>query len=97
MQPKIILTDGTEFNCNFCGVSSTGVIYLDLLNISMMNAVTLFGNAEKVSTIIYRTSQGEQINDKEYNNFSILIGVQYVQNLQGITRVSMRRPYVGEL
>lgn len=96
MQPKIILTDGTEFDCNFCGVSSTGVIYIDLLNVSMLEAIQAFGDTEKVSKIIYRTSQGENINDSEYNNFSVLIGIQLVQNLQGITRVSMRRPYVGE-
>ena len=92
MQPKIILADGTEFDCNFCGVSSTGVIYIDLLKTNMLGAITAFGNKENVSKIIYRTSQG----DTEYNNFSVLIGVQLVQNLDGITRVSMRRPYVGE-
>lgn len=96
MQPKIILSDGSEFDCNFCGVSSTGVIYIDLLNVSMMNAVTSFGDKEKVGKIIYRTSQEDSIQETEYNNFSVLIGVQYVQNLDGITRVSMRRPYVGE-
>ena len=94
--PKIILADGTEFNCNFCGISSSGVMYLDLTGISMAQAVSLFGNGEKVSKIIYRTYQEENVNDTEYNNFSVLIGVQYVQNLEGITRVSMRRPYVGE-
>lgn len=96
MIPKIILTDGTEFDCNFCGVSSSGVMYIDLLNLSMIDAVTLFSNADKTSKIIYRTSQGKKIQDTEYNNFSVLMGVQYVQNLDGITRVSMRRPYVGE-
>lgn len=96
MQPKIILADETEFDCNFCGVSSTGVIYIDLLNTTMLEAINAFGDKEKVFKIIYRTSQEENVNDKEYNNFSVLIGVQYVQNLDGITRVSMRRPYVGE-
>lgn len=94
--PKIILADGSEFNCNFCGVSSSGVMYLDLTGISMAQAVSLFGNAEKVSKIIYRTYAEEDHQDTEYNNFSVLIGVQYVQNLDGTTRVSMRRPYVGE-
>lgn len=94
--PKIILTDGTEFDCNFCGVSSTGVIYIDLLNTTMLGAITAFGDKEKVSKIIYRTFQGEESHDMEYNNFSVLIGLQLVQNLDGITRVSMRRPYVGE-
>ena len=51
MQPKIILTDGTEFDCNFCGVSSTGVIYIDLLNTTMLGAITAFGDKEKVSKI----------------------------------------------
>lgn len=96
MQPKIILADGTEFPCNFCGVSSTGVIYIDILNTGMLQAIQAFGDKEKVSKMIYRTSQEENINDTEYNNFSVLIGVQLVQNLDGITRVSMRRPYVGE-
>lgn len=94
--PKIILTDGTEFNCNFCGISSTGVMYIDLTGITMAQAVSLFGNAEKVSKIIYRTYLEDSVQDAEYNNFSVLIGVQYVQNLDGVTRVSMRRPYVGE-
>lgn len=92
MQPKIILTDGTEFDCNFCGVSSTGVIYIDILNTGMLQAIQAFGDKKKVSKIIYKTSSEET----EYNNFSVLIGVQDVQNLQGITRISMRRPYVGE-
>ena len=96
MIPKIILADGTEFDCNFCGVSSSGVMYIDLLNLSMINAVTLFSNADKTSKIIYRTTQGEKIQDAEYNNFTVMMGVQYVQNLDGTTRVSMRRPYVGE-
>ena len=96
MQPKIILADGTEFDCNFCGVSSTGVIYIDLLQINMLGAITAFGDKEKVSKIIYRTSEGEETHDAVYENFSVLIGVQLVQNLDGITRVSMRRPYVGE-
>ena len=94
--PKIILADGSEFDCNFCGVSSSGVMYLDLTGISMAQAVSLFGNGEKVSKITYRTYQEENTVDTEYNNFSVLIGVQYVQNLDGVTRVSMRRPYVGE-
>lgn len=96
MQPKIILTDGTEFDCNFCGVSSTGVIYIDILNSSMLQAIQAFGDKEKVSKIIYRTTTEKGFVDTEYNNFSVLIGVQAVQNLQGITRISMRRPYVGE-
>lgn len=96
MQPKIVLTDGTEFDCNFCGVSSTGVIYIDILGTTMLGAIQAFGDKEKVSKIIYRTSQEGKVNDTEYNNFSVLIGVQDVQNLQGITRISMRRPYVGE-
>lgn len=93
MQPKIILEDGTEFDCNFCGVSSTGVIYIDLLNVTMLDAISEFSDKEKNGNIIYRTSGG----DAEYKNFNVLIGVQYVQNLSGITRVSMRRPYVGEV
>lgn len=96
MQPKIILTDGTEFDCNFCGVSSTGVIYIDILNSNMLQAIQTFGDKEKVSKIIYRTSTENGFADTEYNNFSVMIGVQDVQNLQGITRISMRRPYVGE-
>lgn len=96
MIPKIILTDGTEFDCNFCGVSSTGVIYIDLLNSTMLQAITAFGDKEKAGKIIYRTSLEDGVQDTEYNNFSVLIGIQDVQNLQGITRVSMRRPYVGE-
>ena len=96
MQPKIILTDGTEFDCNFCGVSSTGVIYIDILNTGMLQAIQAFGDKEKVSKIIYQTSSENGPVDTEYNNFSVLIGVQDVQNLQGITRISMRRPYVGE-
>lgn len=97
MQPKIILADESEFECSFCGVSSTGVMYIDLKGISMAHAVTLFSDTEKVSKIIYRTfAENDSHQDTEYNNFTVLIGVQYVQNLDGITRVSMRRPYVGE-
>lgn len=96
MIPKIILTDGTEFDCNFCGVSSTGVIYIDILKSNMLQAIQVFGDKEKVSKIIYRTSSEKGPVDTEYNNFSVLIGVQDVQNLDGITRISMRRPYVGE-
>ena len=94
--PKIILNNGSEFDCSFCGVSSTGVMYIDLMGINMLQAVTLFSNSENVSKIIYRTQQEESTHDTEYNNFTVLMGVQYVQNLQGITRISMRRPYVGE-
>ena len=96
MIPKIILANEQEFDCNFCGVSSTGVMYIDLVGVSLAQAVTLFSNAENTSKIIYRTFQGENAQNTVYNNFSVLIGVQYVQNLDGLTRVSMRRPYVGE-
>lgn len=94
--PKIILADGTTFDCEFCGVSSTGVLYLDIVGISMANAVTLFGNNEKTSKIIYRTSTENSSQDTEYKNFTVLVGVNALQNLGGIMRVSMRRPYVGE-
>lgn len=96
MIPKIILSNEQEFDCNFCGVSSSGVMYIDLKNVSLAQAVSLFANAENVGKIIYRTFQGENSQDAVYNNFSVLIGVEYVQNLDGLTRVSMRRPYVGE-
>ena len=68
MQPKIILADGTEFDCNFCGVSSTGVIYIDLLQTNMLGAITAFGDKEKVSKIIYRTSKNFRINSRKFSD-----------------------------
>lgn len=96
MIPKIILANEQEFDCNFCGISSTGIMYIDLVGVSLAQAVNLFSNAENVRKIIYRTTTEKDTQDTEYNNFSVLIGVEYVQNLDGLTRVTMRRPYVGE-
>lgn len=96
MQPKIILNNEREFPCNFCGVSSTGVIYIDVLETNMLEAVQVFGVPENVGKIIYRTSNEGGSSDTEYNRFTVLIGVDAVQNLQGVTRVSLRRRYVGE-
>jgi hypothetical protein len=62
----------------------------------MLEAVQVFGNPENVSKIIYRTSSEGGPTDTEYNGFTVLIGVDAVQNLQGVTRVSLRRKYVGE-
>lgn len=83
MIPKIIINNSAEYDCTFCGLSSFGYLYIDVLGLTLTDALQVFGNAE---TVTYRAFDGDQT----YSGFA-LTGVEYVFGGTETVRISMMR------
>ena len=89
--PTIILSNKNEYECTFCGLSSVGILYIDIKGTDLTGALTEFSSQSNTEKIIYRTP----LSDTLYEGFTKLLGVEYV--IDGSTvRVSMRKPYTDE-
>ena len=88
--PIFITSDGAQFECTFCGLASVGILYVDLLGLTLQSALTTFGDSGRTSTLTYKTLSGETV----YKNFIVILGVEKVGNA---IRISLRRPYEGEV
>lgn len=91
MTPKIKLNDSTVYECSFCGLSSSGTLYLDIPGLSLGEALTDFSNQDQVKKIVY--SAGDT--SIQYSGYTNLIGVEYVLDGASV-RVSLRRPYLTD-
>lgn len=88
--PKIVLGEANTYDCSFCGLASSGTLYIDLLDTTLKDALEAFSDSS-IKKITY--SAGD--NSIVYSNYTELIGVERVSDGNAI-RVSLRRPYLTE-
>jgi len=91
MTPKIKLNDSTAYECSFCGLSSSGTLYLDVPGLSLSEALTTFSDQNQVKTVVYSAGDASI----QYSGYTNLIGIEYVLDGASV-RVSLRRPYLTE-
>lgn len=91
MTPKIKLNDSTAYECSFCGLSSSGTLYLDVLGLSLSETLTIFSDQNQVKTVVYSAGDASI----QYSGYTNLIGIEYVLDGASV-RVSLRRPYLTE-
>ena len=89
---KFKINNGTIYECPFCGLASVGILYVDLMNMNLVQALEVFNNPENTKHLEY-ISGSEQVS---YEGFTFLIGVEWAYNDGSAVRVSLRRPYEGE-
>ena len=89
---KFKINKGTVYECPFCGLASVGILYVDLMNMNLVQALEIFNNPENTKHLEY-ISGSEKVS---YEGFTFLIGVERAYNNNTAVRVSLRRPYEGE-
>lgn len=90
--PTLQLSNGTIYGCSFCGLASVGILYIDILEVNLMGALTAFSDKTATSHLEYVSGDIQ----KSYDGFTRLIGVEYAYNDTSAVRVALRRPYEGE-
>lgn len=90
--PTFSLNNGTVYNCPFCGLASVGILYVDIMGVDLMGALTAFGD---VTATVHMEYVSEETR-KSYDGFTKILGVEYAYNNADAVRVSLRRPYEGE-
>ena len=90
--PTITLNNDIKYECPFCGLASVGILYVDLMNMNLVQALEIFNNPENTKHLEY-ISGSEKVS---YEGFTFLIGVEWAYNNNTAVRVSLRRPYEGE-
>lgn len=78
--------------CPFCGLASVGILYVDILDSTLQDALTSFSDTENTVHLEYTTPN----DTSSYDGFTKIIGVEYAYNDSGAVRVALRRPYEGE-
>lgn len=85
--PYVTLADGTEFPCDFFGYAeSVGWQYIDIPDITLADAASVFSDSEKTSRIVFKNSSDTVVRE----GFTVCVGVTITE---GICRITMRRPY----
>lgn len=90
--PTITLNNRTVYECPFCGLASVGILYADILGVTLAEALSTFSDPTNTLGMEYRA--GEET--RRYDGFTRLIGVEYAYNDTSAVRVALRRPYEGE-
>lgn len=86
--PYITLADGVEFPCNFFGYAeSIGWQYIDIPNITLAEAASIFSDLEKTSRITFTNFSDTVVRE----GFTVCVGVTLTED---VCRITMRRPYV---
>lgn len=93
MNQKITLADGTEYECRLFGLASVGILYIDLIGVTLLQALTDFSNAEKTARIICE-NQNETVTRE---GFTKILGVEIPSVEGNAVRVSLRKPYADEV
>lgn len=86
------LGSGRSFDCPFCGLASVGILYVDILGVTLAEALAAFSDLANTRQMEYRAGEETQ----RYDGFTRLIGVEYAYNDTSAVRVALRRPYEGE-
>lgn len=91
--PTFTLSNGKRYECPFCGLASVGILYVDVMGLSLSEALSVFGDRQGTKTTVYEA--GEQ--KRTFDGYTVLLGVEYATaTCDGAVRVSLRRPYEGE-
>lgn len=90
--PKFKIANGTAYDCPFCGLASVGILYVDILGVTLIDALTAFSASANTRHMEY-IAGGET---KVYDGYTKVIGVEYAYNDSSAVRVALRRPYEGE-
>ena len=90
--PRFQIANGTAYECPFCGLASVGILYVDILGVTLSDALGVFGAPANTRHMEYLAGE-EKIT---YDGYTKILGVEYAYNNTSAVRVSLRRPYEGE-
>lgn len=93
--PTFVLNNGTKYECSFCGLASVGILYVDIVCNSLVEALTVFSNTENTKHMEYITSEDTSTTEV-YDGYTKILGVEYAFNDASAIRVSLRKLYEGE-
>lgn len=90
--PKFKIDNGTAYDCPFCGLASVGILYVDILGVTLLDALTAFSTPANTRHMEYIAGEETAV----YDGYTKIIGVEYAYNDSSAVRVALRRPYEGE-
>lgn len=90
--PKFKIVNGTAYDCPFCGLASVGILYVDILGVTLIDALTAFSASANTRRMEYIAGGETTV----YDGYTKVIGVEYAYNDSSAVRVALRRPYEGE-
>ena len=90
--PKFKIANGTAYDCPFCGLASVGILYVDILGVTLIDALTAFSASANTRHMEYIAGGETAV----YDGYTKVIGVEYAYNESSAVRVALRRPYDGE-
>ena len=90
--PKFKIANGTAYDCPFCGLASVGILYVDILGVTLIDALTAFSASANTRHMEYIAGGETAV----YDGYTKVIGVEYAYNDSSAVRVALRRPYAGE-
>lgn len=90
--PKFKIANGTAYDCPFCGLASVGILYVDILGVTLIDALTAFSASANTRRMEYIAGGETAV----YDGYTKVIGVEYAYNDSSAVRVALRRPYDGE-
>ena len=87
-KPTLVLADGTRLEYTLGGaVSMIGDMYIDIPNLTLTKAVTIFSNTEKTKHMEF-WSGGSVV---AFDGFTELGGIEVPYNLSDTVRITMRK------
>lgn len=90
--PKFKLGNGSEYASLFCGLAAVGILYVDILGVTLLDALTAFSDFANTRHMEYIAGEETTV----YEGYTKIIGVEYAYNDSSAVRVALRRPYEGE-
>lgn len=87
-KPTLVLADGSEYEYTLGGaVSSIGDMYIDISNLTMSSAFSIFSDIEKTKHMEFRAGGSVSA----FDGYTVLGGVEVPYNLPNTVRVTMRK------
>lgn len=90
---KFIVATGAEYECRFCGLASVGILYVDIVGLSLLEALTAFSSPDITSTLKVQSGEAGRV----FNGYTRLVGVEWADSAEECVRIALRKPYVGEV
>lgn len=90
--PTFTLNNGKIYDCPFCGLASVGILYVDILGVTLAEALAAFSDPANTRHMEYIAGGKTTV----YDGYTKIIGVEYAYNDSSAVRVALRRPYEGE-
>ena len=85
-------TKAANYDCPFCGLASVGILYVDILGVTLAEALVAFSDPANTRHMEYIAGGKKTV----YDGYTKIIGVEYAYNDSSAVRVALRRPYEGE-